>query len=329
MKHVLAVHGDNIHTEYLLFKETGEGVDRLQDGTCNHEAIGFDGAESCLHTRIKQLLERNRLKPESIANAVLGLAGADTDRQQGKLEKIVQKAGISRCLIVNDAALGVFAGTSKGYGVCSVNSDGTVVVGIDPKGRQVQVGGLGRVTGDDAGLGFYGASAVRAVYDQMFRGGSKTMLAEEIMPLMGVSYPGQMLDAISRHERFFSSVRFTQALFVCAAMDDQVALRIMTEAAGAMAASVSGCISHLRFPAEVELVLAGKVWRMPEAELLLSMFQERMEALCSKDIHYETLTLPLAAGAVMQALGGAELLAAREGMREQVEQEVLRLLQED
>lgn len=327
MKHVLAVYGSNQRTEYLLFNEDGQGVDCLLDGTANHEAVGFDGARSCLHTRIRQMLERNRLQPEHIKAAVFGLAGADTPKLQDRLLGILSDTGLSGCRVTNDAALGIFAGTSLGYGVCSVNADGTVVLGIDASGALLQVGGLGRVTGDDAGLGFLGKSAVRAVYDYFFRCGQATMLTDEILPLLGIRHPEGLLDAIIAMERTLAGPRFTQTLFACAAMDDAVARGIMQDAACAMAASVAGCIGRLAFDGAVEIVLAGSVWEMPESEFLINLFQDELARRCARTLRYKMLDCPLAAGAAIAALGGPALFPFESRQRERLVQQTLRLLE--
>lgn len=327
MKKVLGVYGNNQHTEYFLFGGNGEGIDCLKDGTASHEAIGFAGTRSCLHTRIRQLLERNRLQPEHIAYAAFGLAGADTIMQQKTLYDIIKETGLRECVVTNDAALGLSAGTTKGYGVCSVNSDGTVVFGVDSTGAMLQVGGLGRVTGDDAGLGFLGASAVKAVYDQHFRQGIQTMLSDEIMHLMGIATSDDLLDAISRHARRFSYVEYAQTLFACAAMDDEAARGILEQAADAMARSVAGCIDRLTFHKEVEVVLAGSVWQMPESELLLNMFQQQLKKRCQLKLRYAALEVPLSAGAVLSALGGPKAFPRGSAQRDLVIHETLRLLE--
>ena len=69
----------------------------------------------------------------------------------------------------NDGILGVKAASPNGKGICSINGTGTVTVGVDDRGQFLQVGGVGYISGDEAGGSFIVRRTYQAVYDSFYR----------------------------------------------------------------------------------------------------------------------------------------------------------------
>ncbi|MCL1788124.1 MAG: N-acetylglucosamine kinase, partial [Defluviitaleaceae bacterium] len=192
-RYVLGVDGGNTKTDYFLFDVEGNYVGSLRDGTCSHEAVGYESAESLLNARIRQLLSMHGLRMDDVKAGAFGLAGIDNHYQHGRFMEIIGRMGIPHFAVDNDSFLGIFAGTSTGHGVCSINGTGTVAGGIDPLGHRLQVGGIGYLVGDDAGGSYIAHSGVRAVYDSFFRCGEKTLMTEPIFKIMGIQDPSELM----------------------------------------------------------------------------------------------------------------------------------------
>jgi len=302
-KYVIGVDGGNTKTDYFLFDTEGNYVGSLKDGTCSHEAMGFEAAETLINARIKQLLSKHDLSINDIKAAAFGLAGIDNHHQQKTFTEIIGRMGIPRFAVDNDSFLGIFAGTTKGFGICSINGTGTVAGGIDPTGGRLQVGGIGYLVGDDAGGAYVAHSGVRAVYDSFFRCGEKTIMAEPIFKIMGISDPSELMYGIGNTEGQLGSTEVTRIVFAAAGMDDGPALAVLNESARQLAKTSAGCARNLKFGDEIEIVMAGSVWVKGESPALFNFYKEHMETfLPDKKLIFNMLKEPPATGAVLWAL---------------------------
>ncbi len=303
-KWVLGVDGGNSKTDFFLFTASGEFVDSEHCGTCSHEAFddGYEGAYRSLKAAIEPMLSRNNV-PASSVTAVMGLAGCDVPTQHAGLEAVIGRFGFEQFLIDNDGYLGIKAASETGIGVCSINGTGNVTVGVDKAGKRLQVGGLGYVTGDESGGGFIMTLVLRRVYDALYRLSSKTAMTEPIMKLLGISSPEMYLQGLNDlylkpvdHKPFITTV------FECADEDDEGACEVLKHVALQLAKSTAGCIKHLDFGQELDVVLAGSIWTKIASNALIEPFETYMSRLCDKECNYIKLSEPPAAGAVLWAL---------------------------
>ena len=305
--YVLGVDGGNSKTDYFLFGTDGSFVDHLRDGTCSHEQFsdGYDSALRILRQRIYELCGRNGIAAEQLAAGAFGLAGVDVPIQRRTLEEGIRKIGLTRFEVDNDSFLGVKAGTTDGYGVCSINGSGTVTGGIDRHGGRLQIGGIGSdLSGDEAGGYFLARKTLRAVYDHLYRMEPPTLMTEPVMKLLGITDKYHYLESVSRLATLLSmpARELMGILFSCADAGDGTAISIVENSSRQLAKSAAGCIRNLDFGSGAEVVLAGSVWVKAETALLLDKFKEVLSALVPQIIRYHMLQVPPATGAVLWAL---------------------------
>jgi len=312
MRYVLGVDGGNTKTDYFLFNEKGEFVDHLRAGTCSHEALDdeFDGAYRVMKHCITELLSRNNLKVSDVAAATFGLAGVDVPFQKVALEGIVKKIGFTNFAVVNDSAIGIKAGTSKGYGICSVNGTGTSNSGIDQYGGYLQVGGIGDVSCDFAGGGFLAEEVIRAVYSAAYRCGEATSLSQIVFDKLGIEGKEDLMDGIANvfKRRRFNYTELTIACFEEANKGDKVALDILYRMGDNCAKSGAGLINNLRFGDEVDACLVGSVWVKGACPHAINTYKQKIQEYTGKKVNVNVLTVPPATGAIIWAL---ELLTGK------------------
>ena len=306
MRYVLGVDGGNTKTDYFLFNENGEFVDHLRAGTCSHEALddGFDGAYHVMKKCITELLSRNNLKVSDVAAAAFGLAGVDVPFQKVALEDIVKKIGFTKFAVVNDSAIGIKAGTSKGYGICCVNGTGTSNSGIDQYGGYLQVGGIGDVSCDFAGGGFVAEEVIRAVYSAAYRMGEATSLSQIVYDKLGIEGKEDLMDGIASvfKRRKFNYTDLTIACFEEANKGDKVALDILYRMGDNCARSGAGLITNLNFGDEVDACLVGSVWVKGACPHALNTYKQKIQEYTGKKVNVNVLTVPPATGAIVWAL---------------------------
>lgn len=306
-KYVIGVDGGNSKTDYFLFDIEGNFVDHLKDGTCSHERFqdSYQSSFRIMNEKINDLLFRNSLTIDDISAGAFGLAGVDVPIQQQNLVDIIKRIGFKRFEVDNDSFLGVKAGTTHGYGVCSINGSGSVAGGIDIGGNRLQIGGIGsEICGDEAGGFFLARKVVRAVYDSLYRMSPPTSMTKPVMELLEIFDKYYYIQKISELTvtRTLPNKELMQLLFASADAGDQAAVSIVENSAMQLAKSTAGCINNLSFGNSVDVVLAGSVWVKSETPLLLQRYKEYLSQMTKKECNYNILSVPPATGAVLWAL---------------------------
>ena len=306
MRYLLGVDGGNTKTDYLLFTETGEYVDWLRAGTCSHENMddSYEGAYREMKKQITKLLKRNNLTVSDVAAGGFGLAGDDVPEQQIELDKVVEKLGFTKFVVVNDSMIGIKAGTSRGFGLSCVNGTGTANGAIDQTGRLLQVGGIGELTSDNAGGSFLAREVVKAVYNEAFRCGKKTALTKVVFDAFGITDKYDLMQAItSKFKRSrFDYTRFTIALFEEAKKGDEVSRDILIEMGDTLARSSAGLIKELTFDDDPEVALIGSVWVKAACDVHITAYQKSVNKYSGRNVKINLVTVPPATGAIIWAL---------------------------
>ena len=305
MGYILGVDGGNTKTDYYLFDIEGNFIDMYRGGTCSHEGLkdSFDGTYRVMKEVFDEFLGRNNLKPEDITASCFGLAGDDHPYQHRELCDRVAKLGFKNFKIVNDSALGIKVGTTKGYGVCSINGTGTSVSGIGIDGKTIQVGGIGDLTGDEAGGRFISRKVIRKTYDEVMRFGEKTSLTPITLKHLGnISEETLMEDiAVVYCRRKVDYNLLTIACFDEANKGDEVAIKILTDMADNLARSAASAVVRLDLGETPEVVLAGSVYVKGSCPILVEEVKKKIDMYANRKCNTFVLTVPPATGAIVWA----------------------------
>lgn len=306
-KYIIGVDGGNTKTDYFLFDTKGNFVSSLRAGTCSHEKMknGYKGAYDEMKRNINQLLSDQNLSLQDVVVGAFGLAGLDVPIQKQRLEEMIHKIGFRRFVADNDGYLGVKAGSENGVGICSINGTGTVTTGIDPEGNRLQIGGIGYISGDDAGGAFITRKLFREVYNTLYRCGDKTTLTQGVFQLLGVSDKTYYIQKIKDlYEASFSHTSYIQLVFQHALANDKVAVSILEAVAYELAKATEGCIQNLVFKENeiIPVILAGSVWVKPKETILFDKYTEYIRAFGEERCKFTILQVPPGIGAILWAL---------------------------
>ncbi len=300
-KYLIGVDGGNTKTDYLLYDINGNFVDGIRSGTCSHEAkgLGFEGAYRVMKEHIDKLLERNNVNINDVEGACFGLAGVDVPFQKKALEEAVQKIGFTNYIVVNDGFLGIKAASPNGCGCCSINGTGTVNVGIDESNKWVQVGGIGYVSGDEAGGSFLARRTIQAVFDMCYRFGTDTTLIEDVFNMYEIKTKYELPDSLLQKKT--DSTYLIKALCKRANEGDEVAIEILETAGKNMARSTAGVIRELNQTEPINVIQAGSVWAKATSPKMKDKFEEVVTTLTGKKCNFIILNEPPVMGAILWA----------------------------
>jgi N-acetylglucosamine kinase-like BadF-type ATPase len=323
-KFIMGIDGGGTKSHLALFDENGVCAGVSACGALNHEGLegSFGELEEILSKLIPDALEKagagfgsgagadecgvGVAGAGSVAYAVLGIAGVDTAAQHSIISDIITRIGIKRFYLCNDAYLGVAAGCPDCVGICAINGTGTTVAAIDHSGKSIQVGGVGALSDDRGGGGWYGRQVLGVVYNSLFKGAAPTLLKDMLFERLGVTRKDEYLDALTEslaNGKIDYQV-FNRLAFKAAGAGDAVAIDIMDRSAEHYAGSISYIANEMDFPADKTLYVtfAGSVFVKEKVTVLPELIKTRVRALLgSRKTEYYTLDTPPVAGAVLWA----------------------------
>ena len=188
-EYVIGIDIGSTKSHLALFDTDGSLVELNHWGPLNHEMLpgSFAQFEDELGRFVSETLSKYQIAMKQVSYSVLGIGGVDTRRQHGIVSGILRRLGFGGFTLVNDAFLGIPAGSPGGVGICAINGSGCTLAGINSEGKTLQIGGVGYVSADYGGGGMLGEKVVAAVYSELFRMGEPTTMTPAIFRKLGIS----------------------------------------------------------------------------------------------------------------------------------------------
>ena len=257
----LAVDGGNSKTEYCLLDSGGLVIAARRGGASNHETLpgGMDGAATVLIDEIEELLETQGYQLNQIADAVLGLAGADYEEETFALRRTLQDRGLKNCFVCNDGYLGVMAGIESGVGICYSAGSGVTCCGINADGNRVQFGGIGVLSGDFGGGFDIAAFVYRCVYQHLFFGKPNTALKDAYYTLFDVKTPEEFRASAAMIQNEEAAKQLIGLFFTAVETSDELAMRYAASAAAHAADCIIAAADVLALKSPVQVALSGSI----------------------------------------------------------------------
>ncbi len=262
-RYFLGIDAGGTKTHALIVSETGETVGFGRGGPGNWESIGLDGLTCVLKESVYHALQMAGIGPGQISGAGMGLAGYDWPGQREMILGAIRPVGLDCPLeMVNDTTLGIFAGTSAGWGVSVVSGTGCNCRGRgkDLKTEGRMVGGGSHWSGEYAGGGDLVARAMRAVTFEWNKRGPATALSPAFLELSGAQSLFELVEGVYVG-RYLLDTRYVFKVFEVAAQGDPQALAVLRWAGRQLGEMACGVIRQLGLENEpVEVVLIGSLY---------------------------------------------------------------------
>lgn len=311
-QYFLGVDAGGTKTHALVINDCGEAVGFGRGGPGNWESIGLEGLTCVLNESVYQALQAAGIGPGQVSGAGMGLAGYDWPSQRGMILGAIQPIGLDCPLdIVNDSTLGIFAGTSAGWGISVVSGTGCNCRGRgkDMKSEGRMVGGGSHWSGEYAGGGDLVARAMQAVAFEWNQRGPATSLSPAFLELSGAKSLFDLVEGVYVG-RYEFDVRYVFKVFEVAAQGDPQALAVLRWAGRELGEMACGVIRQLRSENEpVEVVLIGSLYN--GHPLMTESLKETVRAV-APDAQFIRFEHPPVIGA---ALLGAEQILGAEAYR--------------
>ena len=293
---LIGVDGGATKTIAAAFDLDTGAVAVAETGPSNPEAVGYDVAAASINEAISGIASGGK----SVAAAVFGVAGIDTDAERERLLSSVTRLDTPVMLAVNDVVTAWAAGSLAAPGIAAISGTGSNTFGVNAQGAAWRCGGWGHIVGDEGSGYMIAVHAIRAVLAYRDGRNDWTSLVPRLLDFYHLRHIEDIKPVIYRD---FDKARI--AAFAAPAADaadegDEIAIGIFRQAATNLAEQISTVYAALDFGGPAEVTLIGSNFRA--SEVFIGPLREHLRHVTGGQ-DFAAPQLP--------AVGGSIWLAAR------------------
>jgi N-acetylglucosamine kinase-like BadF-type ATPase len=257
---------------------------------------------------VGRAMEQAGITAGEVSGAGFGIGGFDWPSQLQANRDVISGLGLTCPVdIVNDATLGLVAGTSAGWGIALVGGTGCNCRGRSRDGREGRVTGEGERFGEWGGAGGLVERALQAVSHEWSKRGPHTALSDALLLLTGAADLDQLIEGLDLGT-YQIRADWAPAVFQIANAGDAVAREVVTWAGHELGELACAVIRQLEMQNEAfEIVQIGGLFG--GGPLYSDAVHEIILKLAPKAA-FVRLNVP-------PVVGGALLAAGRAGMHPQ------------
>lgn len=265
MVYFLGVDVGGSNTRAMIANQKGEIVGFAAVGPGNHETVGYDGLRDALKEAVNTALNNSNLKISDISGAGFGVAGYDWPSERQATLDAVDVLGLTCPMkVVNDAVLGLAAGSPVGWGINLIAGTSNNCYGRDLYGNEGRVTGAGMMLGEFGGAEEIVLKAVHAVNYEWIKRGPKTALTQIFMEISECQTHDALMEKLATG-KVQPNAAWVLAVIQVAEAGDAVAGSIIKWAGTELGELASAVIRQLKFETvKFDLVMAGSIFKTGE-----------------------------------------------------------------
>jgi N-acetylglucosamine kinase-like BadF-type ATPase len=298
MRYFLGADVGSSKTHVVVADEAGQVMGFGQSGPGNHETVGYAGLKQALYLAMQQALAMARISKDEIGGAGFGVSGFDWPVEKEPTLSAIATLGLTAPVAaVNDALIGLLAGSDEGWGVAVVSGTGCNCRGWDRlRQREGWVTGAGLMMGEAGGATELVAKAVEAVAQAWTGRSPATQLTSAFLQHTQARDLLDLLHGLTEG-RFQLSARAAPRVFEAAAAGDAVARNLIDWAGRELGELAKAVIRQLHFEAlAFDVVMVGSLFN--GGAMLIDPMQATIRAVAPR-ARFVRLGMPPVAGAVL------------------------------
>jgi len=320
MRYFLGADLGATKTHTLVVDENGRSLGFGESGSGNHETVGYDGMLQAMQESMGQALHAAGLTKTDITGAGFGVAGFDWPSEYEVTAKTIDHLGLTTPYrFVNDAVLGLIAGSEEGWGVVVISGTGSNCRGWDREHKlEGHVTGHGVLMGEGAGGTELMHRCMQLVGYSWSKRGPSTRLAEALIAHVGAKDLEDLLRGYTMCE-YNIDASAAPIVFRVANEGDQVARELIHWAGCELGELVNAVIHQLEFEElAFDVVMTGSMFK--GGPMLIDPMFETIQKVAPK-ARLVQLEVPPVIGAAligMEAGGMKPTQLVRNTMKENV-----------
>lgn len=257
----LGIDGGQSSTTALISDETGCVIGQGHGGPCNHitgaearekflRAIGDCLTQACRDAS----LDASTLEFTSVC---CGFSGGAEDKEEYTRELIRSE----RYKVTHDAEIALAGALAGEPGIAVIAGTGSIAFGRNQQGQTARAGGWGHIFGDEGGAFDLVRRGIRAALQYEEAWGDATQLHPMLLRATGEATANALLHKFYATPRA-EIARYAPLVSKAAEARDRVAVKILDEAAAALAVYIRGLHYHLFLSLErTPVALIGGVFQ--------------------------------------------------------------------
>jgi N-acetylglucosamine kinase-like BadF-type ATPase len=311
-KYFLGVDLGGTKSHAIISDQDGQVIGFGKGGPGNPEGIGYEALADLLHEISCQAVANAGIEVKDVCAAGFGIGGYDWPSQRPLNLDTIRKAGLHMPVeLVNDALLGLIAGSSQGWGISIVAGTGCNCWGRDQHSHTAQVTGMGTWMGEGAGASELVGRTLQVISRAWSLRGPQTALTRVICDHVGATDAFDLLEGLTVGKYQLRS-NAAPKVFEVARSGDPVAMELVHWAGEELGSLGVGVIRQLAFEdMEFEIVISGSFWK--GSPLLLKIAADTVHKIAPR-ARFNRLTAPPVIGGVLLAMevAGMDFTSARE-----------------
>jgi N-acetylglucosamine kinase-like BadF-type ATPase len=290
-------------THAVVADARGRAVGFGESGPGNHESVGYDGLLRVVQAACGQAIRSAGIPLEDISGAGFGIAGYDWPTQKEDHLRTLGGSACGSAAIVNDAILGLVAGSTESWGVAIVAGTGCNCRGWNQeRTREGRVTGFGILMGEGAGSSELMFRAVQAVSYEWTRRGPVTALSQAFITYTGAASLDDLIEGFTSR-RYKLDAAAAPLVFRTAHEGDPVARALVRWAGTELGEMANAVARQLDFGGQsYDVVMIGSMFQ--NGEILISSLRETVHAF-APEACLVSLTEPPAVGGVLLGMEAA------------------------
>lgn len=176
----LGVDGGGTKTKYVLVNEDLKIVSEIERGTIHLHQIGIENLKKEVLNGIIDVCNKANIERTELEYIFLGVPGYGESKEDKKnIEEAIESVLKGyKYKIDNDCVSGWAAGTKCKEGINIIAGTGSMVFGMNERGKQARVGGWGPMIGDDGSAYWIGLRVINEYTKQKDKRHEKTVLTK-------------------------------------------------------------------------------------------------------------------------------------------------------
>jgi N-acetylglucosamine kinase-like BadF-type ATPase len=306
-QYFLGIDVGGTKTHAIIADETGQVKGFGEAGPGNHETVGYDGLVRAMRLAIDQASSSAQIPLGWIVGAGFGVAGFDWPSEKVSTLQAIAKLGLNAQVeAVNDAVLGLLAGSPEGWGITVVSGTGCNCWGWDRTRQKI-----GHVTGNGISMGEFGGAtelvfkAVHAVAYEWTRRGPHTALSDAFIKLVGAKNLDELMEGLNLGH-YDLEAPAAPVVFQTAKDGDPVAIDLIRWVGCELGELVNAVVRQIQFEkVDFDLVMVGSMFR--GGSLLTDSMREVVMS-AAPGARFINLTMPPVIGAVLLGMEQARII---------------------
>ncbi|HZN36463.1 MAG TPA: BadF/BadG/BcrA/BcrD ATPase family protein [Pirellulaceae bacterium] len=259
---VIGVDGGGTKTAAWLASLVDDTIlGRGQAGPGNPRAAGFEVAQANIAAAVAAAFDDAKLSRQAVAAACFGLAGAGREVEQQLIADWALGRRIAKKVrVCGDAELILAAASPENCGVALIAGTGSLAWGRNQAGETTRCGGWGYLLGDEGSGYAIALAGLRAAMRAADGRGPTTGLLPAFLRELGAATAPELIGKVYSPEMTRERLAGLASVVFEYRSTDEVAQRIVADAAGELAAMVTTVATELKLPPQgYMLAISGGV----------------------------------------------------------------------